>query len=173
MLSDYGCGLAIHGGISYTEYTTEELKKFLDSEKEKLTQYCGVEPNSIIYPNHDYNELTALIAGSYFGVCCTGGLMKPIKYDYYCAGNRSNLYTLYRYSLLNNSNTKQAIKKAIDYAMENNMILLPFWHDISLTNDNSEGLTAAEKQELLNYCIEYGIEAGIEFINIGDIPNLL
>lgn len=175
MIADYGCEVAIHGSDSYTSYTSDELKEFLDTQKTQLTSLCNAEPKSIIYPNHDYNKKTSTIAGSYFGVCCTGGGNKPITYggEDKCAGPRSNMYTLYRFSLLNSTMTNQKIKDAIDYAYENNMIFLPFWHDVSLTRDDAEGLTAAQKQAFLDYCIEYANQKGLTFINVGDIPNII
>ena len=164
MLADYGCSVAIHGGDSYTSYTPQELKEFLDIQKDLLTELCGVEPSSIIYPNHDYNKKTSTIAGSYFGVCCTGGTNKPIKYPHDTVGERSNMYTLYRSSLLNSFNTTQKIKQAIDYAVENNLIFMPFFHDNSLNGNN---------QELLDFCVSYGLQVGVEFINVGDIPKII
>ena len=176
MIRDYGCEVAIHGLDSYTTYTQKGLIDFLDTQKEQLTTLCNAEPTSIIFPNHDYNEKTATIAGSYFGVCCTGGINRPIYYggdNVQCAGYRSNMYTLYRMSLLNRAMTTQKIKDAIDYAYDNNMILLPFWHDKSLTVDDTGGLTALQKQALLDYCVQYANQKGLTFINIGDIPKII
>ena len=173
MISEYGCEVAIHGADSYTSYTLDELKDFLDSQKAQLTELCGAEPKSIIYPNHDYNIKTSTLAGSYFGVCCTGGLNTPIKYDYYTVGPRSNMYTLYRMSLFNASVTKERIKNTLDYVKSNNLIIIPFWHDIGLTQDGSETFTAEFKKELLDYVVSYGLEIGLNFITVSDIKNII
>lgn len=165
MVADYGCEVAIHGGTSYLSYTLNELKEFLDTQKTQLTSLCNEEPKSIIYPNHDYNIKTSTLAGSYFGVCCTGGVNKPIKYLFDTAGPRSNMYTLYRMSLLNSSVTKEKIKNMLDYVKDNNLITLPFWHDNSLNTD--------EKKELLDYIVQYGVQIGLNFITVSDIKNII
>lgn len=179
MLTNYGCAVAIHGSASYTTYTDDELIAFLDEQKEQLAVLCGVAPSAIIFPNHDYNEKTATIAGSYYGVCGTGGTNKPIYYSSYSAGERSNMYTLYRMSLLggsSNLNTvqkkKDQIKAMIDYCVENHKICLPFFHDSSLVNDGTY-FTAEECMEIFEYCVSYAVSVGITFCTFGDIPTLL
>ena len=141
---------------------------FLNQQKEYLTTNL-VAPTSIIYPNHTYTEKTSTIAGSYFGVCCTGGVNYPITYggNSKCAGPRSNMYTLYRFSLFNSQNTNQEIKAAIDYAYDHNMIFLPFFHDNDLANDYTRC------KALLDYCVDYANSKGLTFINVGDIPNIV
>ena len=169
MLSDYGCSVAIHGTNSYTTYSEEGLYDFLNTQKTQLTTLCNQAPTSIIYPNHDYNTKTSTISGSFFGVCTTGGVNTPITYNgnSKLAGSRSNMYTLYRFSLFNTSVTTTMIKNAIDYAYDNNMIFLPFFHDITLTNDYERC------KALLDYCVDYANQKGLTFINIGDIPNII
>ena len=164
-INNTGSSVAIHGTDSYTTYTVDELYAFLDTQKEYLTTNL-VAPTSIIYPNHDYNKKTSTVAGSYYGVCATGGSNTPITYDgnSKLAGPRSNMYTLYRFSLFNAQMTNQKIKNAIDYACDHNMIFMPFFHDGTLHNDYSRC------KALLDYCVDYANSKGLTFINIGDIP---
>lgn len=171
-LENYGASVAIHGSPSYTSFTTNELIEFLNTQRDGLTTLCNTAPTSIIYPNHDYNTTTATIAGSYYGVCGTGGNNKPIRYNGNMVGPRSNLYTLYRASLLNSSVTTSVIKQWIDTAYEEHLIIIPFWHDIEFSRD-SQGRTKEENLELLEYCIEYALSKGLTFINLGDIPNII
>lgn len=168
LINNYGSSVAIHGNNPYTTYTDEELFDFLDEQKEYITNNLSA-PTSIIFPNHSYNEKTSTISGSYFGVCCTGGSNNPISYggNSKCAGPRSNMYTLYRFSLFNSEMTTQKIKNAIDYAYEHNMIFLPFFHDNNLTNDYERC------KALLDYCVDYANSKGLDFINVGDIPNII
>lgn len=161
-----GASVAIHGANSYTSYSQDQLFAFLDAQKSGLTSAI-VAPTSIIYPNHDYNTLSSTIAGTYYGVCCTGGINNPISYgDGKCAGARSNMYTLYRFSLFGASVTTDNIKDAIDYAFDNHMIFLPFFHDITLAEDQERC------EALLRFCVTYANSKGLTFINIGDIPTI-
>ena len=162
-----GSSVAIHGPNAYTTYSIDELYNFLDTQKNYLTNNLAA-PTSIIYPLHSYNKQTSVIAASYYGVCATGGAEKPITYngESKLAGPRSNVYTLYRFSLFNEFTTNEKIKAAIDYAYEHNMIFMPFFHDITLHNDY------ARCKALLDYCVEYANNKGLEFINIGDIPTI-
>ena len=175
MLStDYGCEVAIHGDTSYLSYTTTELITFLNEQKEYLTDTLDKEPKSIIYPFHHYDTRTATICGSFYGVCATGGTYDPIKYSD-CAGERSNLYTLYRLSLLNdNYMTKNRLKQKIDNCIENHRILLLFWHDNTLHNNHTLPLDPDNTtyQELLDYCVSYAIQNNVEFCTLGNIPYL-
>ena len=105
-INNYGSSVAIHGYPSYTSFTKKGLFEFLNNQKDFLTTNL-VAPSSIIFPNHDYNELTSTIAGSFYGVCATGGANNPITYngESKLSGPRSNMYTLYRFSLFNSQMT--------------------------------------------------------------------
>lgn len=167
-INNYGSSVAIHGTEPYTTYSQHDLFEFLDNQKEFLTNNL-IAPSSIIFPNHEYTDLSSAIAGTYYGVCATGGTKNPITYggQAKCAGPRSNMYTIYRFSLFNDQMTLQKIKDAIDYAYENNMIFTPFFHDNSLANNYERN------KALLDYCVDYANQKGLEFVNIGDIPNII
>lgn len=76
------------------------------------------------------------------------------------------MYTLYRFSLFGASVTTDNIKDAIDYAFDNHMIFLPFFHDITLAEDRERC------EALLRFCVTYANSKGLTFINIGDIPTI-
>lgn len=176
MINDYGCEVAIHGSASYTTYSDSELVNFLDVQANRIQAICEVAPKSIIYPNHAYNTKSSTIAGSYYGVCATGGTNTPIMYDS-CAGARSNLYTLYRYSLFGKKPTlqdkKNDIKAKIDETLANHYVFLPFFHDVDLAVDDPNYWTASECAELINYCVSYAKSVGLTFCTLGEIPSLI
>ena len=157
--------VAIHGTTSFTSYTQNELFTYLDETEDYLTENL-VAPTSIIYPNHDYDTLSSTICGTYYGICATGGNNTPITYngDSKLAGPRSNMYTIYRFSLFNAQMTNQKIKDAIDYAYDHHMIFTPFFHDHDLVTDYDRC------KALLDYCVSYANSKGLTFINLGDIP---
>jgi hypothetical protein len=166
-LDDQKGSVAIHGSVHYPTLSNSQLFDFLNQQKAFLTTNLQA-PSSIIYPYHDYDDASQTIAGSFYGVCCTGGAKRPITYGQvgdqpFCNGERSNMYTLYRFSILHNPMTENTIKQAIDYAYDHNMIFLPWWHDNEITDDN---------KHLIQYCIRYASSKGLKFINVGDIPTI-
>ena len=163
MVSDYGCSVAIHGVTTYTNFTEKGLLEEIERQKTALTN-SGFSPKGIIYPQHSFNKMVCAVAGGQYGVCCTGGNYTDLTYGSgCCAGARSNMYALYRLSLFNSSMTVAKIRTYIDYAVENNLILLPFWHDASFTANKA----------LLDECVNYALEKGMELITIGDIPTII
>lgn len=163
-VENLGCSVAVHGITNYTDFANEEeLSDEINGQIEYLTS-VGLVPSAIIYPQHHYNKMICAVAGGYYGVCCTGGSYTDLTYGSgYCAGARSNMYSLYRLSLLGSSMTVAKVREYIDYAYENHLILLPFWHDDSLE----------AKHDLLDECVRYAVEKGIGFITIGDIPKVV
>lgn len=165
MLSDYGCAVATHGGTSYTSYSNEDLIDFLDEQESFIYGKCGENPAGIIYPNHAYDLDKMVIAGSYYGVCAAG-YSNGVKYEQ-CNGARSNMYELHRWSLFVASQTENTIKTVVDYAAENNLLLIPWFHDNALTGNDAVANTA-----LLNYLVSYANGLGIDFISFKDIPSI-
>ena len=166
MISDYGCDVAVHGNYSYTTYANDDLIDFLNTQDEQLTSLCGKKPVACIYPNHAYDLQKSVIAGSYYGVCA-GGYSNGIKYTQ-CCGARSNMYELHRWSLFAQNTTEETIRLYIDYACENNLLLMPWFHDYEMTGDNAE-----RNMGLLDYCVEYANSKGINFISYGDIKSII
>ena len=162
MLEDYGCEIATHGGSSYTGYTNKGLCTFLDEQEGFIYGKCGRNPVGIIYPNHAYDLEKSVIAGSYYGVCAAG-YSQGVVYSQ-CNGPRSNMYELHRWSLFVSSQTENTIKTVVDYAYDNNLLLMPWFHDNALT-----GADAQNNIALLNYLVSYGVSKGIDFISFKDI----
>ena len=166
MISDYGCDVAVHGSYSYTTYTNDDLIDFLNTQDEQLTSLCGKKPVACIYPNHAYDLQKSVIAGSYYGVCA-GGYSNGIKYGQSC-GARSNMYELHRWSLFAQNTTEGSIRSIIDYACENNLLLMPWFHDYEMTGDNAE-----RNMGLLDYCVQYAESIGMNFISYGEIKSII
>lgn len=162
MLEDYGCEIATHGGTSYTSYSNADLVDFLNAQEAFIESKCDRKPAGIIYPYHAYNQQIKAIAGSYYGMCATG-YSEGIKYGQ-SNGARSNMYELHRWSLFVSSQTENTIKAVVDYAYENNLLLLPWFHDNALT-----GADATNNIALLNYLVSYAVSKGIEFISFKDV----
>jgi len=165
MLEDYGCEIATHGGSSYTGYTNKGLRTFLDEQEAFIYGKCGRNPVGIIYPNHAYDLEKSVIAGSYYGVCAAG-YSQGVVYSQ-CNGPRSNMYELHRWSLFVSSQTENTIKTVVDYAYDNNLLLMPWFHDNALA-----GADATANIALLDYLVSYGVSKGIDFISFKDIPSL-
>jgi hypothetical protein len=177
MVQSHKCCVASHGSTSYASYTAAQLINFLELLDAEIYTKLGVHPKAVIYPMHVFTTKIATIAGSFYGVCGDGyGDEVKNKYNYFTAGERTNLYTLPRFSLMGSAESlsakKTTIKNAIDYCIANNKLILPFIHDTDLSQ-GTDDWTAEECQEILRYTITYGKSAGITFINFGDIPNII
>lgn len=166
MLTDYGCEVATHGATSYTSYDNDDLIDFLDEQEEFIYGKCGRNPVGIIYPNHAYDLQKSVIAGSYYGVCAAG-YSNGVKYQQ-CNGARSNMFELHRWSLFVASQTENTIKAVVDYAYDNNLLLMPWFHDNALT-----GADGAANIALLDYLVSYAVSKGIDFISFKDIPTII
>jgi len=160
MIANNNCSVAYHGITSFTEYTDKELIDFLDSEKALFSQK-GITPHGVVFPNHDHDNMTMAICGSLEKVCCAGGAINANKLY---STPRSNMFELYRTSLLNM--TLNQAKSYIDYAYEHNYLICFFFHDNSIASGT--GTT----QKVVDI-IEYAIQKNIAFCNIGDIPTLV
>lgn len=168
MCNNYGCSIALHGVKSYTNYSHKELIEFIKNEHQLLSNKFGVSPSSCTYPNHDYNDVTAAIAGSFYGVCCTGGVNKPIKYANDAAGERSNMFTLYRRSLIGVTN----IAEYTAYLRDNKKIGLVFWHDNTLRDGSAEYSSDILKNRIKEL-VASAINNGIEIITTDKIKSVL
>lgn len=165
MLSDYDCSVAQHGvGNFATDYTTDSLIEYLNNEKEAWDA-LNIEPKGMVYPNHGNNAKVRAICGGMYDVCCTGGVSanKDHVYPNDTLGTRSNMFALYRVSTY--STTENTMKTMCDYAYSNNKIIILWWHDNDIVNDQSQ-ITK------INNVIDYAKTKGLEFITVGDIPTL-
>ena len=163
MVSGYGCSVAVHGAVTFTDFDEVGLQVEIAAQQTALVN-AGLNPNGIIYPQHSFNDMVCAVAGGQYGVCCTGGNYTDLTYgEGNACGPRSNMYALYRLSLFNSSMTTQKIHDYVDYIVENNMLMCAFWHDSSFATNHA----------LLDELVSYAISKGIGFIRIEDIPNII
>lgn len=165
MLSNYGCSVAQHGvGNFATDYTTKSLIKYLEDEQ-NAWEIIGITPHGMVYPNHGNNATVRAICGSMYDVCCTGGASsnKDHVYSNDTLGTRSNMFALYRVSTYSTSEAN--LKAACDYAYANNKLLIIWWHDNDVVSESAQIAK-------INNVIDYAKTKGLEFITVGDIPNL-
>ena len=172
-----GCAVAIHGVYSYFNYTTRmALMNYVSRQAAYLTTEIGTAPNAVIYPEHDYNDFIQTYCGSYYGVCGCGGSLKH-NYTYadeanrhFYIGGKSNCYEIYRLAIHDPAITSESdVEDIIDFAIENNFIICPYFHDVDLVSgDRVEYLRA-----ILDKFVSYGVSQGIEFIQLGQIKDIL
>jgi hypothetical protein len=98
-------------------------------------------------------------------VGCTGGASanKDHVYPNDTLGTRSNMFALYRVSTY--STSEATLKTMCDYAAANKKLLIIWWHDNDIVSESAQ-------IEKINNVIDYAKTKGLEFVNVGDIPNL-
>lgn len=194
-----GCELALHDNKLWadkdanytTPYTEATLHQFVQDEKafvanpyERDTNNpLGVswEYKSASAPEHATDAVVSVVMGGEFGVLRSGdtvqGTIKNI-YDYKCLGARSNLYCLTAKNFNSGMyNSLAKAKAAVDYAIENNLVLSIFWHEAimaSATEESSdnEHITDDQINNILLPMIEYAKEKGVEFVTLSQIQYL-
>lgn len=178
MCDNHNCSIGIHGPTPFEQYTPTYLYNFLKKQEQAIIDKTGVTPTSVIYPHSSYNDIIQTICGAWYGICGASGQIAP-PYTYsddhdlpFYVGEKSNCYEVYRLSIKDTQigNANEA-HRVIDYAIANNLIICPYFHDIDFTN-YSEATNNFNKA-MLDAFIQYGMEQGVEFVNFGDIPTLL
>lgn len=195
-----GCELALHDNklwadksASYTtSYTEQTLHEFVQNEKAFIANPREIDTGtelgvswaykSASAPEHATNAMVSIVMGGEFGVLRSGdtslGLIRNI-YEYKCIGARSNLYCLTSKNFNSGMyNTLKKAKAAVDYAIENNLVLPIFWHEAimaSATEESSdnEHITDDQINNILLPMIEYAKSKGVEFVTLSQIPYLL
>ncbi len=164
MVANHGCSVAQHGEGYFTNYTTDQLIEYLESEKSAFDA-LGITTKGLVYPNHAHNGVVRAVCGSMYEVCCTGGAStnKDHVDEHDTLGTRSNQFALYRVSTY--STTEATLKESCDYAYDNNKLLIIWWHDNDVAGESAQ-LTK------INNVIDYAKTKGLEFITVGDIPYL-
>lgn len=161
-----GCSVAQHGSKNWTTYTEFTLNRYFD-EQQAFFDSIEIPVTSAVIPSHYNSKMVFAVAGGRYGVVRSGynGMNdsgKPIEptihYDYYTSGARSNLFGLSSYNVIDK--TLEQNKQAIEYAIENNKILILYMHEVSMTE---------EYWTLLSDVIDYAKTRPITFINLGDI----
>ena len=165
MINDYGCGVAQHGSAKLVDENGNSRKSDLDlisyfNNEVTAWSSLGIKVNSYVFPYNLTNDDLTSIASLYFSFMASGS---NSKYKYYLNSNRSNIFNLSRISLV--SNTLTELKTKLDYAIENNMLMIIYWHDDTLANN-------IEKQTLLSDFIDYAKTTNINFITLNDLENI-
>jgi len=179
MCDNHNCSIGIHGTQPYEYYSsTTSLYAYLNKQWNTIIEKTGVTPTSVIYPHSSYNDQIMVMTAGFCGICgASGSDPSPYTYKddnglYFYVGEKSNCYEVYRLSIkdtrIGNANEAHRI---IDYAIANNLIICPYFHDDDFT-EYSEATNEFNKA-MLDAFIQYGMEQGVEFINFGDIPKLL
>lgn len=174
---DYGCAIAVHGTHSYFNYQTrKEFMAYIKRQDDFLYAETGIKPNSVIYPEHDYNDFIQTYCGSYYNACGCGGNNHNLTYAdtsgrHFYVGAKSNCYEIYRLAIHDTSITSlNVVEDIVDYAYDNNFIICPYFHDVDL-GDSAPNSTFL--RSVLDKFVSYGISKGIDFVKLGDIPYLL
>ena len=179
MCENHNCSIGIHGTQPYEVYSSStSLYAYLKKQWDTIIDKTGVTPTSVIYPHSSYNDQIMVMTAGFCGICgASGSDPSPYTYKddhdlYFYVGEKSNCYEVYRLSIkdtrIGNANEAHRI---IDYAIANNLIICPYFHDDDFT-EYSEA-TNNFNRAMLDAFIQYGMEQGVEFINFGDIPTLL
>ena len=169
-VENHGCAISQHGGRNWTEYSEYGLNNFFDDEK-VFWDSLGVDVKSAVIPSHYTSTLVQCVAGGRFGVVRSGGkgydehgiYGHTIRnwYDYFTSGEGSNLFGLSSYNVT--THTFAENKLAVDYAYDNNKIMIVYIHENSLNDD---------KKAVLESVIDYAKTKGLEFITLDKIPYL-
>lgn len=164
-----GCSVAMHGTTQWVQYTEKALNEYFDDAEATFTTAGITNIEGAVCPGgnaeHDTNELIQCVAGGRYGVLCSGGTTGEITYGSYdLAGGRTNIFAIKRYSAI--SFTEATYKAAVDYAYDNHLILLPFWHDNTIGR-------SLEYQAIIEGMIDYAKTKGLEFITLGQIATVI
>ena len=175
MCVNHNCSIGIHGTQPYTVYSSSTaLYAYMKKQRDTIIEKTGVTPTSVLYPHDAYTDQIMVMSGAFCGICASSSSTpKAYKYvdesgRYYYVGEKTNLYEVPRFNI---SDTRigsvAALKGVIDYAYEHNYVICPYFHDIDFTEHTEEANQFA--RTMFDALIQYGIEKGIEFINLGDI----
>ena len=171
-VENHGCSIAQHSGVVWEGRTEDWLNTFFDIEQE-FWESEGITVKGAVIPGHYTTELIKAVCGGRFGVVRSGysGMSAETLqqngsvdnfYSYYTSGGGSNLYGLSSY---NNTTAEASYNTAaIDYAFANNTILICYFHENAMTE---------EQWTKVSNMIDYAITKGLKFITLGDIPHLL
>jgi hypothetical protein len=172
-VTNHGCSVSQHGFKRFTEYNEDQLNAYFDAEKEYFDS-IGLTMTSAVCPGHDISEMVAAVAGTRFGVLRTGyngngskisGYM-PNQYGWFANGEKSNVKALDCFNIATES--VGARKVHIDDAIENNYLIIGFYHEWELDNYNGS-FSHTELEEV----IDYAIQRGIEFITLDQVTDII
>jgi len=169
-VNNHGCSVAQHGSVLWDVMSEKDLVNFFNNEKAFLAGK-GLVAEGAIIPQHRTNNLVKAVAGGLYGVVRSGydgkgeGQGGDVDnysitnyYDYYTSGERSSIYGLSSYNCA--FATKAYNHSAIDYAYANNKILIVYYHEFDIGD---------EQKEVIEDMIDYAKDKGITFTTLGNI----
>ncbi len=168
-VNNYGFEIAQHGGSHWTYLPEVYLNAFFDAE-EAFFHSVGLSPKSAVAPAHYLSPYVQAVAGGRFGVVRSGysgydsdGNNHYLHnyYDYCTSGEGSNLYGLSSYNIQGSNLSRH--KDAVDYAKENNKVLIYYLHENSLTDEDKKQIEAI---------IDYAKESGLKFVTLSELAYL-
>lgn len=175
MCDNHNCSIGIHGTQPYTVYSSSTaLYAYMKKQRDTIIEKTGVTPTSVLYPHNAYTDQIMVMSGAFCGICAIGSGTPPAyKYvdnsgRYFYVGEKTNLYEVNRFNISDTRIGSVAeLKNVIDYAYEHNYVICPYFHDIDFTEHTEAANQFA--RTMFDTLIQYGMEKGIEFINLGDI----
>ena len=168
---DAGCAVAMHGSAQWASMTEKALNDYFDTTEAFFATKGITEVQGAICPggaNADTNTMVQCVAGGRYGVVCSGGLHGgEIWYgdNYHMAGARTNAFAINRCSAIH-LDTQAKIQAIVDYAYDNHLILMPFWHDYTVITDSAY-------KSAIEGMIDYAKTKGLEFITLGQIKTII
>ena len=155
---NHGFEVAQHGWVRYTNYTEDQLDYLFDIQKEYLSSF-GFNVESAICPAHAINDVVQAVAARKLKALRTGYYHR--RYDWYANGPESNCCSV---DCINISVEPLVDHQAhINYACENNLIYVGFYHENELNK---------RKKEQIEAIIDYAKEKGMEFCTLSQIAEL-
>lgn len=137
MIENYGCEVAQHGIVSWTDYTDYlNLYNSLKNEKQIFSDN-GIIVKNAIYPYNDYNDVVKKACSGLYEYACCGGyhvnswrnpalevqriwLVKNVDYqsdiDYAVSNNRLLVFGIHSKEMESDSEVITTVRNAIQYA---------------------------------------------------------
>lgn len=160
-LENNNCICSQHGFTRWTQFTNEDqLCDFFDQEKEYFDT-LGIEIKGAICPAHEINNMVRAVVGNRFGVVRTGYISSGIYYPHNLNGSKSNVFGLDCTNLKDYSLEENQLR--IDYAVDNNMLMIGFFHEWELETADKTRIEAI---------VDYAIAKNMEFVTLDQIPYL-
>lgn len=161
------CEIGQHGYTPFTQYNEDQLNAYLDNEKAYFDT-LEIELKGSSTPTGAYNDMVNAVCGGRFGT--NRNLDGAIKYGgegEFANGPKSNIYALTTLGLKGHS--LETNKLYIDYAFENNWLMMPYFHDFDF-DDTAEGQAF---YEMVQELIQYAKTKGMTFITASQIPDII
>ena len=180
-VTNFGCSVAQHGYINWTDLTEEELNDFFDREKEAFMD-LGITISGAICPSHCVdNRVRAIVGGrfhsvraGYNGFLTTEDQINKVAGDVFTpygiyTGARSNCYSYTSFNIIDVDKPIEKLQQILQTAIANNYVMIVYWHDWNFIDTDDNYLANRERLEAF---IDYAKTTSITFCTLGEIPTL-